>query len=203
VDPRVLDLGMSIEDRSTPVQPEDRAPDPRRDEDLMALLGSGRDEPLGVLMRRHGANLLRFFLLRSRDPHTAQELANETFYRIFAKARTFEPRKPFRPWFFTVASNVWRGWLRRRRPPEVPLQMLPETAEEQKPSSPASGADRAARLLEQLSEIDREILVLRHYEGLKLKEIAQRLGLSPGAVYTRLFRALERLRGPEEKSESL
>ncbi|HEV3027812.1 MAG TPA: RNA polymerase sigma factor [Planctomycetota bacterium] len=169
----------------------------------MALLGPGRDEPLGVLMRRHGAELLRFFLLRSRDPHTAQDLANETFYRVFSKAGTFEPKKPFRPWFFTVASNVWRGWLRRRRPREVPLQLLPETAQVEAPSAPPSSADRAARLLEQLSDIDRDILVLRHYEGLKLKEIAGRLGLSPGAVYTRLFRALEKLRGPGPESDSV
>jgi RNA polymerase sigma factor (sigma-70 family) len=78
--------------------------------------------------------------------------------------------------------------------------MLSETAAEPAPSARDSGMDRAARLLEQLSEIDRDILVLRHYEGLKLKEIAQRLGLSPGAVYTRLFRALEKLRGPGAKS---
>src|SRR5262249_34630949 len=119
--PSVLNLGMSI---------EDRLPDPRRDEELMTLLRSGEDEPLGVLMSRHGDELVRFFLLRSRDPHAAQDLANETFFRIFSKARTFEPKKPFRPWFFTVALNVWRGWQRRRKPPEVPLQALPEAAEE-------------------------------------------------------------------------
>jgi RNA polymerase sigma-70 factor (ECF subfamily) len=182
---------MSIEDRSEP--------DPRPDEELMTLLRTGQDEPLEVLMSRHGTDLVRFFLIRSRDPHAAQDLANETFYRIFAKARTFEPSKRFRPWFFTVALNVWRAWQRRRKPPEVPLERLPEAAEEQSP--PASGRDRAAQLLAQLSEIDREILVLRHYEGLKLKEIARQLGLTPGAVYTRLFRALEKLRQPErEKS---
>jgi len=74
---------MSVEDQAKSVQPEGHAPDPRRDEDLMALLSSGQDEPLGVLMGRHGAELLRFFLLLSRDHHTAQELANETFYLIF------------------------------------------------------------------------------------------------------------------------
>ena len=162
----------------------------------MTQLRSGQDEPLGVLMTRHGNDLLRFFLLRARDPHAAQDLANETFYRIFSKARTFEPKKAFRPWFFAVATNVWRAWLRRRRPPEVPLQVLPETAEEQEPAGPSPGKEQAARLLDQLGEVDREILVLRHYEGLKLKDIARQLGLSPGAVYTRLFRALERLRGP-------
>lgn len=181
---------MSIEERSEP--------DPRPDEELMTLLRTGQDEPLGVLISRHGGDLVRFFLIRSRDPDAAQDLANETFYRIFAKARTFEPSKRFRPWFFTVALNVWRAWQRRRKPPEVPLDRLPEAAEEQPPPPP--GRDRAVQLLSQLSDIDREILVLRHYEGLKLKDIARQLGLSPGAVYTRLFRALEKLR---EKPESL
>jgi RNA polymerase sigma-70 factor (ECF subfamily) len=167
-------------------------PDPRRDEELMTLLRSGHDEPLGALMARHGNELIRFFLIRSRDPHVAQDLANETFYRIFSKAGTFEPKKPFRPWFFTVATNVFRAWQRRRKPPEVPIDKVVETAEQ--PPPPAADSGAAAKLLEQLSEVDREILVLRHYEGLKLNEIARRLGMSPGAVYTRLFRALEKLR---------
>src|SRR5262245_34119584 len=165
--------------------------DPRRDEELMMLLRSGHDEPLGVLMTRHGAELVRFFLLRARDAHAAQDLANETFYRIFAKARTFEPTKTFRPWFYTVAINVFRAWQRRKKPPEVALENVAETAEDPPPAEPST---EASKLLDQLSEVDREILVLRHYEGLKLNEVAKRLGMSPGAVYTRLFRALEKLR---------
>jgi RNA polymerase sigma-70 factor, ECF subfamily len=164
--------------------------DPRRDEELMALLRSGHDEPLGVLMGRHGAELVRFFLLRARDAHAAQDLANETFYRIFSKARLFEPGKPFRPWFYTVATNIFRAWQRKKKPAEVTLEKVAETAEEPAPE-PSTDAEH---LLDQLSDVDREILVLRHYEGLKLNEVAKRLGMSPGAVYTRLFRALEKLR---------
>lgn len=168
--------------------------DPRRDEELMTLLRAGGEEPLGVLMDRHGTELARYFLVRTRDPHVAQDLANETFYRIYAKAGTFDAGKPFRPWFYTVAMNVWRAWQRRRKPPEVSLLKLPETAEIR--PAPAAGSEEAAAVLDQLGEVDREILVLRHYEGLKLKDIARQLGLRPGAVYTRLFRAIEKLRRP-------
>ena len=155
------------------------------------LLRSGHDEPLSVLMTRHGAELVRFFLIRARDAHAAQDLANETFYRIFSKARTFESGKPFRPWFYTVATNVFRAWQRRKKPPEVALEKIAETAEQPLRADPPQDA---LGLLDQLSEVDRDILVLRHYEGLKLNEVAKRLGMSPGAVYTRLFRALEKLR---------
>ncbi len=186
---------MSIEDRS-----ESAPADPRRDEELMTLLRSGGDEPLGVLMTRHGGDLVRYFLLRCRDPHAAQDLANETFYRVFAKCRTFDADKPFRPWFYTVALNVWRAWQRKRRPPEVPLQLLPEAAEVV-PVAAGAGREDTAAVLDQLGEIDREILLLRHYEGLKLKDIARQLGLTPGAVYTRLFRAVEKLRGASKSGE--
>ena len=156
----------------------------------MTLLKGGHEEPLTVLMSRHGSDLIRYFRMRSCDAQAAQELTNETFYRAYSKALTFDPTKSFRPWFYAVATNVWRAWLRRRRTPEVPLQRLPEQA----PVSPSAGREQADGLLDQLSETDRAILILRHYEGLKLKDIAQRLGLSPGAVYTRIFRALEKLR---------
>jgi RNA polymerase sigma-70 factor, ECF subfamily len=117
--------------------------DPRRDEELMTLLRSGHDEPLGVLIARHGVELARFFVIRTRDAHAAQDLANETFYRIFSKARTFEPTKAFRPWFYTVATNVFRAWPRKKKPPEVTLEKVAETAEEPPPAEP-SGTPRSS-----------------------------------------------------------
>jgi RNA polymerase sigma-70 factor, ECF subfamily len=164
--------------------------DPRRDEELMTLLRSGHDEPLGVLIARHGVELARFFLIRTRDAHAAQDLANETFYRIFSKARTFEPTKAFRPWFYTVATNVPRLAAEE----EAARGDAREGGGNRRGAAPGGAVGDAAKLLDQLSEVDREILVLRHYEGLKLNEVAKRIGMSPGAVYTRLFRALEKLR---------
>jgi RNA polymerase sigma factor (sigma-70 family) len=167
----------------------------------MTLLRAGQEEALGVLMRRHGTDLMRFFRVRSADPHASLDLANETFYRVFTKAGTFEPSKPFRPWLFAVAMNVWRAWLRRRRPPEVPLDRIPESVLPGEGAGPPDDADRLEGILESLSPTDRDILTLRHYEGLKLKEVARRLGLTPGAVYTRLFRILEKLRRPGSAGE--
>lgn len=195
---------MSSSDRGASAAAGDPPPGPRRDEELMGLVRAGQEAPLETLMARYGEDLVRFFRLRSGDPHLALDLANETFYRIFSKAGTYESTKPFRPWFFAVATNVWRAWRRRPSPPEVPLERIPEQAEEREPAAASERPEGLWRLLDALSETDREILLLRHFEGLKLKEIARRLGLSPGAVYTRLSRSLDKLRGrPGGGSESL
>jgi RNA polymerase sigma-70 factor (ECF subfamily) len=160
----------------------------------MTLLRQRDVQALRALIERHGAELARFFALKSGDEFAAQELVNETFYRIFAKASTFDPSKPFRPWLYAVAANVWRARQRKRRLPEVSLEQVPEPTRPDPADASADGAEEAAGVLGALSEIDREILVLKHYEGMKLKDIAARLGLTPGAVYTRLFRAVRRLR---------
>lgn len=175
--------------------------DPRPDEALMTLLRTGQEEALGVLMQRHGDDLVRFFRIRSCDPHAASDLANETFYRVFTKAGTFEPSKPFRPWFFAVAMNVWRAWARRRRPPEIALDRIPEAARPAGEVRPPEDTIHLEKILGDLSPVDRDILTLRHFEGLKLKEIARRLGLTPGSVYTRLSRLLEKLRSPHSHRE--
>jgi len=171
--------------------PTPRAP---TDERLMALLRERDPQALRGLIERHGADLARFFALKSGDDFAAQELTNETFYRIFSKASTFDPDKRFRPWLYAVAANVWRARQRKRRLPEVSLDQVPEPTRPDSEGPAAAGGEAAHGILAALSEIDREILVLKHYEGMKLKDIAVRLGLSPGAVYTRLFRALRRLR---------
>ena len=169
----------------------------------MALLKGGHEEPLTILMSRHGSDLIRYFQIRSCDAQAAQELANETFYRAYSRALTFDSTKSFKPWFYAVATNVWRGWLRRRQAPELPLHQLPEQTEAQAPAPSSAGREKAVGLLAQLSETDREILILRHYEGLKLKDIAERLGLTPGAVYTRIFRALDKLRLSNPSMDSM
>lgn len=169
------------------------------DEDLMGRVGSGDESALRELMRRHGPPLVRYFVLKLRDEGHAQDLANETFYRIFLKARTFDSERRFAPWLYAVAANVGRAWKSRRSSRELPLDRTAEPVR----SHAGSEAASAGALLGRLSEVDREILRLRHYDGMKLKDIARRLGLSQANVYTRLFRALRKLRESTGGAESM
>jgi len=102
-------------------------------------------------------------------------------------------------WLFAIAANACRDRRRRdRRAPVVPIDALPE------PAARGDGVERvlierekrdAVRsALAALSEEQREALVLARYHGLPYAEIAAILGISVGAVKTRIFRAVETLK---------
>lgn len=138
--------------------------------------------------------LVGFIRKRLRDGGRAEELAQEVFVRAIQN----RPDNP-RAWIYVVASNLVRdearrGAVRRRHlrliePPVEPVTEAPLVDEVQ------SREERRARIrdaLAQLSERDRQALLLKE-EGLAYPQIAERLGLSPGAVGTTLSRARKRL----------
>jgi RNA polymerase sigma-70 factor (ECF subfamily) len=140
------------------------------------------------------------------DPHRGQDLAQETFARLFAKRKDYQPTGKFSTFLWRIALNLCYDELRRmKRRPEAPLDLDQLEAAEAAPSfhSTAPGADtlllqreqgdlvRSAVL--QLSDVYRSVIVLRHYENLKFREIAEVLGIPEGTVKSRMAEALSQL----------
>jgi RNA polymerase sigma factor (sigma-70 family) len=123
-----------------------------------------------------------------RDPATADDVVAETF--LVAWRRLGDVPDEALPWLIAVARNVRRNELRsgRRRSALVErLAALPVDSE------PAASPVLAA--LAELSERDREVLLLAAWEGLDRDEIAAALGCTRANVSLRLFRARRRLAG--------
>ncbi|MFQ6046383.1 MAG: sigma-70 family RNA polymerase sigma factor [Gemmatimonadales bacterium] len=138
-------------------------------------------------------DLVRFLHRKVWDADRASDLAQEAFVRALDR----EPDNP-RAWLFTVASNLARddarSAMRRRRhlrliKSEAAAKAAPDPAEELEQRQRAAQVKRA---LSQLSERDREILLLWD-GGLAYDEIARETGLSPRAIGTTLARARRRL----------
>jgi RNA polymerase sigma-70 factor (ECF subfamily) len=183
---------------------------------LLGAVQTGDPQALGRLLTRHQAYLERFVelrldqRLRARfDPaDVVQEAQLEAVRRL---PRYLEqPRLPFRLWLRQLAHdrllNLHRdhaGTARRSVDREV---ALPEGSAAQfasqllaAGSSPSHHltrqelAQRVRQAMARLAEADREVLLLRHFEGLSNPEVAALLGLSPGAVSKRYGRAVLRL----------
>jgi RNA polymerase sigma-70 factor (ECF subfamily) len=145
-------------------------------------------------------------LVGSRDD--ALDLAQETFLKVFGARETFSEGQPFLPWFHRILRNTCFSHLRKRgRLRQVSLsagsdaeesgdwELLDEDAPA--PSARMEGEERMTAFqdgLRRLSAKDREILVLRHYQDLSYREIAESLGVPQGTVMSRLFHARRRLR---------
>lgn len=156
------------------------------------------------------------FLLRiCGAPDVADDLLQETFVRLVRTIDAYQHDGRFAAWLYRVAANLARDHLRRkrRRGLVVTLDRIgvedgfatdpePVDARLERPDELLSGRDDCQRLalaLERLGDMDREILLLRHYSELPFGEIAGLLGIPLGTALARAHRALAKLKSEMEK----
>lgn len=172
----------------------------------MLRLQAGTDGAvLGLLMERWGDKIRNLCLRITGDFATADDLTQETFARIFASRNRFKPGHNFGTYIRRIAINLCCDELRRRRLRPAPVELVvlstpaPIADADSQPLAPDSelarreeeGLIRAA--LAELPEIYQAVLVLRHYENLKLREVAAVLEIPEGTVCSRLAEGLTQL----------
>jgi RNA polymerase sigma-70 factor, ECF subfamily len=181
---------------------------------LLAAHLQGDSTAFTRLDRLYRPRLLSFITRMVQDPGRAEELVQETFLRVYRHGRRYDPTRRFSTWVYTIAGNLARNDLRRRRRSPVLAQNMmdgdgqmvdwAELAEDPAPRPDAVTVSRSMmELVEQavarLAPIHREVFVLRELEDLTYEEIAERLACDLGTVKSRLNRArraFARLIGP-------
>jgi RNA polymerase sigma-70 factor (ECF subfamily) len=152
----------------------------------MRELKRGSHAALEILFERYRAAIWQFFRRRLDNPARAEELAQEVFMAILRNAARYEPRASFRSYLFGVAFNLL---LAERR--KAAGQRTEPLDQETAAPTPMSADDSLwiRRALTRLEDDDREILLLREYEHLSYREIADVYRMPLNTVRTRLFRA--------------
>jgi RNA polymerase sigma-70 factor (ECF subfamily) len=175
------------------------SPDQEADLESMEQVRRGENGGATRLFQRYSGPLLRFTGRLLGNPAEAEEVTQDVFLKLMARADQYDGRAPVSSWLFAIAANACRDRLRRSvRRPSVALDTVAEAAE---PGIPVDErlVDRqrreaVRRALAKLSDEQREALVLARYHGMPYAEIARTLNISEGAVKTRIFRAMETLR---------
>jgi RNA polymerase sigma-70 factor (ECF subfamily) len=140
------------------------------------------------------------------DVHRGDDMKQETFARLFAKRASYQPTGKFSTYLWRIALNICHDELRRvhRRhelfaPAEAEdgSDALAEfTAQDPTPDLKAAQSEEGEivrQALLRLPEIYRSVLVLRHYQQMKLAEIAETLEIPLGTVNSRMAEALARM----------
>jgi RNA polymerase sigma-70 factor (ECF subfamily) len=144
--------------------------------------------------------LLAFSFFRNRED--AMDIVQETFMRLYQKIHTFREGENFQSWIFQVAKNLCIDHYRKNHSKRKEWAS-DQNIEEMSLSSQNSDHSHQAldlrmifsRCLEKLAEKQRVVFVLKHYNQLKYREIAQVLNISPGTVKSLHFKAVRNLRG--------
>jgi RNA polymerase sigma factor (sigma-70 family) len=174
----------------------------------MEHLIAGHDVALNNLMERHATPVFHFLCRMVGNEDDANDLAQETFARVFKARASFRTNQKFSTWLFTIAANLARNHFRwRSRHPTVSLdaesgeseQTLGSSlaADDPAPSEQTLAAERAAAVrsaVGKLPEDLREAIVLCEWEERSVAEAAVILQTTPKAVESRLYRARQILR---------
>ena len=179
-----------------------------RDRADMERLMSGQDAALNELMERHATPLFHFLCRMAGNEDDANDLAQETFVRVFKSCKSYRPEQRFSSWLFTIAANLARNHHRwRARHPNLSLdaenpmteQTLGSTlpAGTPTPKEAAMAGERARAVREAVSNLPedmREAIVLCEWEERGVAEAATILETTAKAVESRLYRARQILR---------
>ncbi len=177
------------------------------DRTLLKRVARGDTSGAGELFERYAPALLRFAARLLSDRNTAEEVTQEVFVKVISRAHQYDGRAEVSSWLFAIAANACRDRRRRdRRATVVPLDAVPEPVHKGDGVETVLGnrqrREAVRRALSVLSEEQREALVLARYHGLAYAQIADVLGISVGAVKTRIFRAVETLKSRFSEGET-
>ena len=147
---------------------------------------------LDRLMEEYGSSLLRMSALYLKSADLAQDAVQETFLKAYRHLSAYRGDSSEKTWLTAICINVCRDMLRTpwfKHQSRMDMDQLPE-----KPAAFAFPDDTVLTEVMGLPAKYREVILLRYYEGLKLKEVAGALRLSVGKVRNRLDKANRILR---------
>ena len=182
--------------------------------EALARVAAGDADAFATVIESHQERLLRLCERLLGDVEEARDAAQEVFLKVYRKAGEVRPQGQVYTWLYRIAVNHCLNKLRRRK--LVRFLRWEGSEEEEGPvfDPPDRAADPAAtlesrrrwqstrRALARLPENQRAVLVLIRFEGMSYRQAAEVLGVTEGAVESRLVRAMRRLEAAQEAEGS-
>jgi RNA polymerase sigma-70 factor, ECF subfamily len=201
--------------RSSSMSATQRTLDPTDERALIERAQGGDREAFEELVHRYDRDVLRIALNILHRPEDARDVYQEAFLKIYKNLPRFRFECSFYTWTYRIVTNVCLDHLRRRssRPedqaPEaasnrngdpIPGDFFDRQADQTATSDPErrmQGLEISRRIssaLTRLTPRERMVFEMKHYQGLKLKDIGDALGTTEETVKNSLFRATRKLR---------
>jgi RNA polymerase sigma-70 factor (ECF subfamily) len=172
---------------------------------------AGEREAYRVLVERHSNYVYRLAFRMTGNPHDAEEVVQEAFLRAYQKLEQFAGNANFATWVYRIAANYAIDRLRQRktedarreapaRPTEGGTEVDPLSRIKDSAPSPerlagnAQMAERMKEALQALTPAERTAIVMRHWDGCGIEEIAAALKSNTSAAKNTVFRAVQKLR---------
>jgi len=179
------------------------------DNELLIQAKSGNDTAFEELIYRYDRSVLAIALKFVHDTDEAKDIYQEVFIRVYKGLKNFEMKSEFSTWLFRIATNVCLSYKSRSKKhlqesidghiatEDDEFQKYEPADEEMDPGEIMINLDLADIIrsaVDSLSAKQRMTFILKHYEGYKIREIADMLNCKEGTVKKYLFDAIRNLR---------
>lgn len=163
---------------------------------------AGNHAAIEMLVRQYEAGVFKLAYSILGDEADANEVTQETFIAVLKSLRTYQEKKTFKAWIYTIALNLSRSQLRKRKIIER-LKMTVggifriETQKQVTPEDEVIKTEKEAAIWNELNKLDerhRTVVVLRYFHELSISEISEIMSINEGTIHSRLHTARERLR---------
>ncbi len=171
--------------------------------EAIRLCQEGSRDAFRHIVEQHQNTLYGTAVLMTGDRAAAEEHVQEAFLSAWRAIRGFHRGRPFKPWIVRILVNRILSSRRTRRLPTAPLEdaeRVTGPADVLESAMSAERRDEVQAALGRLSPQHHQVVVLRYFAELSLREVAEAIGVREGTVKSRLSRALSRLR--EELAET-
>ena len=176
------------------------------DHDLVALAASGSEKAYRELLDRYQRPVFSLIYRMVRDRERAEDLAQETFVKVFNHIGSFNPKYKFSSWIFKIASNLTIDAIRKKdldtvsldgsrnasTPDEVDATRITVESRDENPEEFVEAKELGEEIERAIGELRpeyRTAILLRHVEGRPYEEIAEIMGVPLGTVKTYIHRA--------------
>jgi len=163
------------------------------DRDLIKRAKKGEVDAFNALVSRWEKRVFNYLYKLLNRREDAQDVAQEVFLKAYQNLRKLEDAGKFTSWLFRIAHNEAYSLLRRSRP-EDEFVMDPASGDTLRRLYPSETALAVASAMERLTGEQREVVVLKVYQGFKFEEIAEVLDQPVSTVKSRLYTALDVLK---------
>lgn len=163
------------------------------DDALLIRIRAGDEDAAEELVRRYYGAILRYCKWHCPDPEKAEDLTQETFFRLFRNLAEYDERKRFRAYLYTIASRLCIDESRKVR--FYPLEEESMSGEDSKEIAQAENREELSHLLKKLSPELKDAVLLRFGEELSYPEIARVMGCNMRTIQSRIRKALRIMKG--------
>ena len=179
------------------------------DGELLSLYIEGEETAFSEIVSRYRNGLYAFLCMFLNRKELVEDVFQETFLQLFNSRKSFDTNRPLRPWLFTIAANKAKDALRKwQRKNAIPIGTMTDsedmsfddmlnsvTSDSTKPYEQLQKDEtalRVRRIISDMPENLREILVFAYFNRFSYKQMAEILSIPIGTVKSRLHTAVSR-----------